>query len=172
MLLMTLRYDISTMTTRLFLPMIAALALTAVALVSFARSVEIAAGDLILSNAWARATPPGATTGAAYLTIENRGDADDRIVGAASPAASMVMVHETMEEDGVAKMREVGGTIPSGARLEMTPGGTHIMLMGLTAPLKEGDTLDLTISFEKAGPAEVKALVAPIGAEGPTEGMQ
>lgn len=162
----------SLMTTRLFLPVIAALALTTIALVSFARSTEIAAGDLVLSNAWARATPPGATTGAAYVTIENRGSADDRLVAAASPAASMVMVHETIEEDGVAKMREAEGKVPRGELLEMAPGGTHIMLMGLTSPLKEGDSLDLTLTFEKAGAVDVRALIAPIGAAAPPEGMQ
>jgi len=159
------------MTFRIILPAITALVLTAVALFSFARGAEATAGDVVVAVAWARATPPGATVGAAYVRIENHGEAEDRLVAASSPAAPMVMVHETVEENGVSKMREHEGGIPPGGVLEMKPGGVHIMLMGLGAPLKEGETVALTLTFEKAGTVDVTAKIAPIGAAGPLEGV-
>jgi copper(I)-binding protein len=154
---------------RILLPVLLALALTAAALVSFALKADGAAGGIVVTGAWARATPPGATTGAVYLTIENRGGTADRLMSVASPAAGSAMLHTTLEESGVSKMRESDGGIAPGAVFQMKPGGTHVMLMGLTAPLKEGETISLTLSFEKAGAMAVDAKVAGIGADGPVD---
>jgi copper(I)-binding protein len=145
-----------------------AVALTIAAAVSLARGAEVIAGDIAVTEAWARATPPAATTGAAYLTIENRGTADDRLVGASSPAAGIVTIHETLEEGGVAKMRPLKKPrLPVGGALEMSPGGTHLMVMDLKQPLTEGAHLPLTLIFERAGPVTVDATVGPIGAAAP-----
>jgi len=154
---------------RIILPVLLALALTAAALVSFALKADGAAGVIVVVEAWARATPPGATTGAVYVTIENRGGAADRLLSVKSPAAGAAMLHETIEESGVSKMRETDGGIAPGAALEMKPGGAHIMLIGLTGPLKEGDTISVTLDFEKAGDMTVDAKVAGIGADGPVD---
>jgi copper(I)-binding protein len=146
----------------------AALLLTAAAIVSVARGAETVSGDLAIIAAWARATPPGAKVGATYVTIENRGEADDRLVGASSPAAEMMELHETIEKDGVAQMRPLDApTIPAGGKLEMRPGGVHLMLMRLSAPLKEGETVPMTLIFERAGEIAIEADIAPIGAAGP-----
>ena len=155
---------------RFLLPAAIALVLTAAAAISFARSAEAVAGDLAVRAAWARATPPGAKVGAAYVTIANGGGLDDRLVAAASPAAAKVTVHATAEESGVATMRPLRAPVlPAGETLVMRPGGTHLMLTGLSAPLREGDTVELALTFEKAGALTVEAIVAPMGAAAPPE---
>ncbi len=164
---------VARMRTRFLIPVLSAVLLTGVAIFSMARGAEVTAGDLTVSKAWARATPPGASTGAVYVTVENHGDSEDRIVSATSPAAKSTMVHETIEQNGVSTMRAADATVAPGATLEMKPGGMHIMLMGLAAPLKEGDSLTLNLVFEKAGPVTVEAPIGPIGSSmPPMEGMQ
>jgi copper(I)-binding protein len=148
----------------------AALLLTAAAVISIARGTEVVSGDLAVVAAWARATPPGAKVGAAYVTVENRGGTDDRLIGASSPAAEAMEAHESVEQDGVAQMRPLNPlTIPAGGKLEMRPGGVHLMLMRLSAPLKEGETVPMTLTFEKAGEMRIEADIAPIGAAGPAQ---
>jgi hypothetical protein len=149
---------------RIVLPAVAAVAITAFAVISFARGAEPAPGVVVL-DAWARATPPGAKVGAAYVTLENQGDADDRLVSASSPVAQSVMLHETIVENGIAKMRPLDAVgIPAGKVVEMQPGGMHMMLMGLTAPLVEGETVPLTLVFDSGVTFTLDATVAPIGA--------
>ena len=150
---------------RLLLPAAIALALTLAAAISIARSEAPTLGDIAVTSAWARATPPRAEVGAAYLTIENRGAAEDRLLRVESPMAKSVELHEGLEENGVARMRPVENQyVPPGGALAMRPGGAHLMLMGLSAPLKEGDTLPLTLTFERAGQVSVAATIAGIGA--------
>ena len=99
-------------------------------------------------DAYARATPPGAMSGAAYATLRSTGPAD-RLIGASSPAAAQVMIHENVETDGVMQMRHVPALdIPAGGETVLAPGGLHVMLMGLTGPLTEGESLEITFSFE------------------------
>ena len=156
------------MTMRLVLPALTAILLTAAAALSFARGEEAISGTVAVTQAWARATPPGASVGAAYVTIENRGASDERLVGVTSPAAQSVMIHETVEANGVAQMRPLEApVIPAGETLAMQPGGIHIMLTGLSAPLKEGERLSLTLEFENAGVLTLDAEVEPLGAEAP-----
>ncbi len=151
---------------RLLLPAVAAVALTAVAAISMARGHDIKVGEIVVKSAWARATPPGASVGAAYVTLRNGGSADDRLLGAATPTAKTVAPHLTSEENGVAAMRPLGDlAVPAGGTLEMRPGATHLMLMGLAAPLQEGDSVPLTLVFEKAGAVTIPLEVAPIGAD-------
>lgn len=157
------------MRSRIVIPILLAIALTAVALFFVMRKPEPVLPAIAVTQAWARATPPGAEVGAVYITIENNGGGEDRLVGATSPAAQSAMLHETVEENGVSQMRHAVGTIAPGGRLEMRPGGAHIMLMGLAAPLTDGDTLDLTLSFENAGEVAVRATVAPVGADAPLD---
>jgi copper(I)-binding protein len=156
-------------TGRFIIPAAIALGLTAAAVLTSARGGEAAAGDLIVS-AWARATPPGAKVGAAYVTVENRASEPDRLVEARSPAAESVHLHQTVEENGVAAMRPLEPPeIPGGGALDMAPGGLHFMLMELKAPLKEGETVPLTLVFERAGEIAVEAEIAPIGAAAPAQ---
>ena len=129
-----------------------------------------ASGDLAVTEAWARAMPPGTDVGAAYVTIENAGDVDDRLLGITSPVAAKIEIHETVEEGGVARMRRLEEAhLPAGSALAMRQGGTHLMLTGLSAPLKEGDVLALTLTFETAGRVRVEAPVAGLGADAPPD---
>jgi len=112
--------------------------------------------DIQLGNAWARPTR-GEAPGAVYVAINNKGSADDRLVGAFTDHAAMAMVHQSELVDGVAQMRMAGEiNIPAGKRIEMVPGGTHIMLEGLRAPLKTGDSFDLVLKFDKSGDRRAK----------------
>ena len=112
--------------------------------------------DIQLGNAWARPTR-GDAPGAGYVAINNKGSADDRLVGAFSDHSAMAMVHQSELVDGVARMRMAGEiNIPAGSRIEMVPGGTHVMLEGLRAPLRTGDQFDLVLKFRKSGDRTVK----------------
>ena len=133
---------------RCALPLAALLLLTACG--------EKEAADIHVSNAWARPTI-GQAPAAVYVTIENEGGSPDRLIGANSDNAAMAMVHQNEIENGVARMRMAGEiNIPAGSRIEMVPGGTHVMLEGLRAPLKTGDQFDLVLKFAKSGDRTVK----------------
>jgi periplasmic copper chaperone A len=131
---------------------------------------EIKAGSLVLSHAWARATPGGAEIGGGYLTIENKGTAPDKLLGGSSPAAAEIEVHEMAMKNDVMTMRPVSGglSIPPGQTITFAPGGYHIMMMGLKAPLKQGDRVPMTLQFEKAGKVDVTLDVQSIGATKPS----
>ena len=118
-----------------------------------ARAEDVKAGDLVITQAWTRATPGGAKTGGGFLTIENKGSAPDRLVGVSADAAGKVEVHEMAMDGGVMKMRPVEGglTIDPGKTVKLAPGGLHLMMMDLKSPLKQGDKLPVTLQFEKAG---------------------
>lgn len=112
----------------------------------------VAAGTVAISGGWVRAVGEGVRMSAGYGTISNRGDEPDRIVSLTSPIADVVELHESIEQDGRSMMRPVPGLeIPAGGEISLEPGGYHIMLIGVTAPLVEGETYELTITFEKAG---------------------
>ena len=133
-------------------PALALLALAAIC-AGPASAQQVKIGDLVLDHAWARATPGGAKVGGGYLTIENKGATLDKLIGGSSPAAGKVEVHEMAMNNGVMTMREVKGglSIPPGQSVTLAPGGYHIMLMELKAPLKKGDKVPVTLAFEKAG---------------------
>lgn len=148
-------------------------ALLAVALVvssaGASLGAEVKAGDLVISQAWARATPGGAKIGGGYLSIENKGSAADRLVAVAGDVAGHIEIHEMAVTDGVMKMRplEQGLTIEPGKTVTLAPGGYHLMMMDLKQPLKQGDTVPLTLQFEKAGKVAVTLNVEGVGAKGP-----
>jgi hypothetical protein len=123
-------------------------------------------GSLEIGHPWARATPPTAPTGGGFLTITNKGTAADRLVSASSPAAASVQVHEMKMEGNVMRMRELanGLEIAPGATVTLAPGGLHMMMMGLKAPLKQGEKVPLTLVFEKAGTIDVEIAVEAMGA--------
>jgi len=139
---------------------------------SLALADEIKAGDLVITQTWSRATPKGAKTGGAYLTIENKGSAPDRLIGGSADVAGKVEIHEMAMSDGVMKMRplEKGLEIAPGKTVKLAPGGYHVMLMDLKSPLKKGDKLPVTLEFEKAGKVAVSFDVEGIGAQGPAGG--
>jgi copper(I)-binding protein len=136
---------------------------------SFARAEDVKAGDLVISQAWSRATPNGAKVGGSYLTIENKGTAPDKLIGASSDVAASIQVHEMSMTDGTMKMRPIEGglTIDPGKTVKLAPGGYHLMMMDLKNPLKQGDKLAITLEFEKAGKVPVSFDVMGVGAQGP-----
>jgi hypothetical protein len=120
-----------------------------------------AADAPVVTDAWARATPPGTTVGAAYMTIQG-GSQADRLVGASSARAAMVHLHAVEEQDGVSKMRAIESVeIPPGQRVTLAPKSTHVMLMGLDAPLVAGQMFVVTLSFANAGEQAVTVTVRP-----------
>jgi periplasmic copper chaperone A len=154
------------------LPRLIGAAILAVALllivIGAATAHEFSSKDITVSHPWARATPGGVTVGGAYFEVKAAPGPGDRLIGARSAVAGSMEVHSHSIENGVAKMRRVDSLpIKGGESVVLKPGGFHVMLLDLKKPLKEGDLLKFTLSFEKAGDIEVEATVEPIGAKGP-----
>jgi copper(I)-binding protein len=151
---------------------LSAIAFATVLLAAPVPADEIKAGDLVISQAWSRATPGGAKIGGGYLTIENKGSTPDRLIGGSADVAAKVQVHEMTMDDGVMKMRPVEGglTIGPGKTIKLAPSGYHLMIMDLKSPLKQGDKVQVTLEFEKAGKVAVTLDVEGIGAQGPGGG--
>jgi periplasmic copper chaperone A len=121
---------------------------------------------LEIGHPWTRATPNGAANGAAYAKVTNTGTKPDRLIGGTFDGATKVELHETLTEGAISKMRAVttGIEIKPGEVIEFKPGGMHIMLMGLSAPIAVGPRLKGTLVFETAGPIDVEFKVEPVGA--------
>jgi len=119
--------------------------------------------DIKISNPWARPSPKMATSGAAYMIIENKGGEDDTLIGAESDVSNDTEIHEmVVDENNVMHMKPVEGqrlTIPAKGKVELKPGGYHIMLINLKHQLKEGEIVHLTLQFEKSGEMKVEAPV-------------
>jgi copper(I)-binding protein len=122
--------------------------------------------SLDIKQPFARATPPGAKAAGVFMTIQNKGTDGDRLVAASSPVAGVVQIHEMQMDGGVMKMRAIPGLdIKPGATVELKPSGYHVMLMDLKQPLKQGDSVPVTLKFEKAGTVEIKAAIGSMGAD-------
>lgn len=135
------------------------LGLLAWAVIGAATTTAWADGAPMVSDAWARATPPGVDVGAAYMVIEG-GARDDRLVDASSDRAAMVHLHTVEEQDGIAKMRAIDSVaVPAGARVVLAPKATHLMLMGLERPLVAGERFAVTLEFAESGPQVVTVTV-------------
>lgn len=134
------------------------------------RAEDVKAGDLVITQAWSRATPGGAKTGGGYLTIENKGSTPDRLIGGSADVAGKVEVHQMAMNNGVMTMRPLdkGLAIEPGKTVKLAPGGYHLMMLDLKSPLKKGDKLPVTLEFEKAGKVTVSLDVQGVGAQGPT----
>lgn len=122
------------------------------------------ANDIMVMNAVApESLTPVAKTGAVYLSIMNHGATEDVLVSVTTPAAEHAAVHETTMENDVMKMGEVERlAIPAGATVDLKPAATHLMLTGLKAPLKEGESVLLTLTFEKSGKVKIDVPVVDI----------
>jgi periplasmic copper chaperone A len=133
---------------------------------------EIKAGDLVISQAWSRATPGGAKVAGGFLTIENKGSAPDKLVAVSSEIAGKAEVHEMAMDNGVMKMRPLdkGLVIEPGKTVKLAPGGNHLMLQELKGPFKQGEKVPVTLEFEKAGKVTVSLDVQGVGAQAPGGG--
>jgi periplasmic copper chaperone A len=133
------------------------------------RAQEVKAGDLVITQAWSRATPRGAKIAGGYLTIENKGTAADRLIGGSAEVSDKIQVHEMAVNNGVMTMRPLdqGLVIEPGKIVKLAPGGYHLMLVDLKGPLKQGDKVPVTLEFEKAGKVKLSLDVQGVGAPGP-----
>jgi hypothetical protein len=127
-----------------------------------------AAGDIAVSSPWTRATANPGGAGAVFMTLSNGGSSADQLVSAASPVAATVELHTHAMHDGVMHMHPIPAIeIPPGGKAVLRPGGLHIMLINLKAPLQQGQTVPLTLKFAKAGTMAVSVPVLGPGAGGP-----
>lgn len=115
---------------------------------------------------WTRATAAGQGVGGGYLSLHNPGKSSDRLLGASSPAAERVELHRMAMEGDVMRMRQVSAiALPAGKPVELKPGGLHLMLLGLKAPLKAGESVSFTLVIEGTdGKRETLELKAPVKA--------
>jgi len=133
--------------------------LLSIALMAFATSIQAQdakVGAIKIENAYVRATAPGQPAAGAFMKIDNSGAAD-QLVSASSPAAGEVQLHQMSMEGNVMKMGQVKDiAVPANGSVDLKPGGYHIMLMNIKAPLKVGETVPVKLKFAKAGEVEVK----------------
>ena len=127
---------------------------------------SVAFAQVTIDMPWARATAPKAMVGGAFMTITSI--AADRVTRVESPVASTAELHQTVEEAGVMKMKPVPALVlEPGKSVTLKPGGYHVMLMGLKAPLKQGEHFPITLYFAKSPPVTVEVQIAAPGAAGP-----
>jgi uncharacterized protein YcnI/copper(I)-binding protein len=122
-------------------------------------------GDITIAQPWTRATPGGAKVAGGYLKITNSGAAADKLVGGSTDIAGRFEVHEMSMNNGVMQMRPLneGLELKAGQTVELKPGGYHVMFLDLKRQLKEGDTVNATLQFEKAGKIDVTFKVGSVG---------
>jgi copper(I)-binding protein len=134
--------------------------LAALALGAALAALPASAGELSVTGAWSRSTPPGVSVGVAYFTLRNDTGRSDRLLAITTPVASKVQVHRTEILDGIARMREVAVLhVDAGQTVRFEPNGVHLMLMGLKQPLVEGRSFEIELLFEVAGPRRVEVAV-------------
>jgi copper(I)-binding protein len=122
-------------------------------------------GQVEVSDAWMRATAPGQKTAAGYMIIRNKSAQPERLVGGSSQAAAKLETHVSIQDGDIMRMREVKGyEIPAKGSFELKPNGSHLMLVDLKRPLKEGDKVPVVLKFEKSGEVKVDFEVRPLAA--------
>jgi hypothetical protein len=123
--------------------------------------VSLGASKIEVKKSWVMEVPPVSSVTAVYMVIENNGDEDDRLIGVSTDAADNAEIHTTkVDERSVVSMKKSESLdIPSGTVVELKPGGSHIMLIGLEKPLEKGSQVELDLKFERFGIIKVKAKV-------------
>jgi copper(I)-binding protein len=139
--------------------------LSLVAFTSNAFAHEFTVGSLHIGHPWSRATPKGASVGAGYLVIENRGSVADRFISISSAISERGEIHEMAVTDGVMRMRPLakGVEIAPGMTAKFEPGGLHLMFPGLKRALEKGERFKAKLNFENAGSVEVEFVVEGMG---------
>jgi hypothetical protein len=141
--------------------------LAALAFAAPAMANDYRQGDMHIMKPWSRPLPAVSVNGAAYMTLMNTGTVADKLISISTPAAKKAEIHTHVMDGGMMKMRPVGSLeIPPGDTSVLQPGGLHIMLMGLTAPLVEGKAFPLTLDFERAGRIELEVMIMEPGESG------
>ena len=134
-----------------------------------------ASAQITVKDAWVRATVAQQKATGAFMEISSVSDA--KLIEAKSPAAGTVEIHEMKMDNNVMKMRAVSAVaLPAGKTIELKPGGYHVMMMGLKAQVKEGETVPLTLVFEgkdnKRETVEIKAIARSLTAAAPKDEMK
>jgi periplasmic copper chaperone A len=134
-----------------------------------AQAADYDVGSIHITALWARATPKGASSGAAYITIANKGTVPDRVTCMSSDVSAACQIHTMAMERGVMKMRPVEGglEIKPGETVTLKPSGLHLMLVDLKHPLEQGKVVEASLQFEKAGTIKIEFPIAAIGAAEP-----
>lgn len=131
-------------------------------LLTSALSIPAWAADtgIMIHDPYVRLAPPNAQATGAFMLIKNSGSSERKLIKAASPAAKTVELHTHINENGVMKMREVPAIdIKAHGQTELKPGSYHVMLIDMKAPLKEGDTVPITLSFDDGSTQQIAAPV-------------
>lgn len=146
-------------------------ALLAFSASAFAHDGTTHLGPINISQPLSRATLPNAPVGGGFMTIENTGAEADRLVSITSPASPDVQIHEMAMQGDVMKMRKLadGLEIGAGETVTLAPGGLHLMFMGITQRFVEGETVPVTLTFEKAGTVELELPVLGAAADVPAD---
>ena len=128
-------------------------------------TIANSAESIRVTQAWARATAPGQSVGAGYLTLDNPSRTEDRLIAITSPVAREAQLHSMTMDGGVMRMRPIedGLRIPAGGRVTLEPGGVHLMFVALNAPLVSGTTFPVILRFAHAGELRTEFRVEPIG---------
>lgn len=129
--------------------------------------------NLMVEDGYVRGLPPTSTNTAAYMRLVNEGGNTLQLIGATSPAADQVMLHESYEEDDLVSMRHVArAEVPAGGELHLRSGGLHLMLMNLTGSLRDGDEVELVLEFAEGDSKTVTLPVRSVVSEnqGPHHG--
>ena len=126
-----------------------------------------AQAQVAATDAWVRATVPAQKATGAFMTLKS--DAKSRLVAVSTPVATRAEIHSSTQHEGMMHMQAMEAVeLPAGKPVELKPGGYHVMLLGLTQALKEGQSVPLTLTFEgrdrKRTTLEVQAQVRPLGA--------
>ena len=149
---------------------LAAIAAAVIAIISvtIAAAHQEKIGSFTVHHPWARASATSqAKSGAIYLKLDNHGDSDIILTGVSTNAAKRAELHtHIMSDHGVMQMRPVVGgiSVPAHGTEELKPGGLHIMMMGLTSPLSEGEVFDITLTFSDGSSGTVSVEVLGVAA--------
>jgi copper(I)-binding protein len=116
-----------------------------------------------VEDPWARPVPAVGGNGAVFMRLVNAGNEADQLVGGESPVAGSVEVHKTTMEESVMRMEHIPGLeLPAKGEVLLEPGGYHVMLIGVNTSLALGDTLPITLRFEKSGDIQMEVQVREI----------
>jgi hypothetical protein len=132
-----------------------------------------AAPELAISQAWSRAMPPSAPTGAVYFVLENRGQQPQRLIGAQTSRAEKTELHTHVHQGDMMKMQQIDSVeVPAAGKVEFKPGWNHVMMFGLKQPLVAGESFPVTLQFDNGAEVttEVSIEVDAPAAGGTTQG--
>ena len=126
-------------------------------------ALAASADDITVDGAYVREVPPMVHNSAAFMTLSNSSDTDAALVAVHSMAADTIELHTHINDDGVMRMRQIPEiTVAAGATTKLQPGGLHVMLLGLTAPLQQGRTVSLELEFADGSRTRIEAPVMPV----------